>query len=92
LELDQLKEDLKDRSSFPFLQTVLEKQSNAKTLYKKVSMNLINKAAFKNFMLQGGFVPEEECVKYKYLLDLFLINILDQSFQQTVIVPHLSNI
>jgi len=42
LELQKLKEELVGKNSYPYLNMVQEKQKQAKFLYKKITMNLVN--------------------------------------------------
>lgn len=92
LELKQLKSSLLGKSSYPYLTKVVQLQRDAKLMLKKVTMNVINKDMFEKLMIEGGFIDKDLVDKQEYLLDLLFVNILDQIFLQTVIIPNMADI
>jgi len=95
LELSKVKMEAafgQSGSSYEYLMAVVQMQRNAKLLLKKVTLNTINKDAFRSLLLSEGLMSEELVQKFDYLSDHLFLNILDQIFIKTVINPNMSDI
>lgn len=77
IEAMRLKNKSRGKSSFSFLQGVLDLQSRSKMLIKKIMNNIVVQECFEGLMVSSDIISLEELKACPFIADVILANIFD---------------